>query len=117
VYAYGLMNEPHDLLAVAGGFSGTVRYPWASTVEGWTGDSATASATWRQAAAVGDAGLGLGQHAQGRRRHRGRRVDADGERCCAPRPPGVAAGGHVDGEDPVAELSSFTYQDPTSTWS
>lgn len=44
VYAYGLMNEPHDLSAVTGGFTGNNRYDWnAGTVAGWTGDSATAS--------------------------------------------------------------------------
>jgi hypothetical protein len=43
IYAYGLMNEPHDLPPVAGTFSGTTRYDWASGVQGWTGDSATAS--------------------------------------------------------------------------
>lgn len=43
IYAYGLMNEPHDLLPVAGSFTGTTRYDWASGVQGWTGDTATAS--------------------------------------------------------------------------
>jgi hypothetical protein len=44
VYAYGLMNEPHDLPAATGSFSGVVRYNWdAGTVAGWTGDSATAT--------------------------------------------------------------------------
>jgi hypothetical protein len=43
VYAYGLSNEPHDLTGTTGSFSGTVRYDWASGVQGWTGDSATAS--------------------------------------------------------------------------
>jgi len=43
VYGYGLMNEPHDLAPALGSFSGTTRYDWASGVQGWTGDSATAS--------------------------------------------------------------------------
>lgn len=44
VYAYGLMNEPHDIAATLGTFGGTTRYDWnAGTVAGWTGDSATAS--------------------------------------------------------------------------
>lgn len=43
LYGYGLMNEPHDLVPVAGTFSGTTRYDWTSGVQGWTGDAATAS--------------------------------------------------------------------------
>lgn len=43
VLGYGLMNEPNGMAAVLGTFSGTVRYDWASGVQGWTGDSATAS--------------------------------------------------------------------------
>jgi putative transposon-encoded protein len=44
VYAYGLMNEPHDIDPNPGVFSGDVRYDWDDgTVQGWTGDSATAS--------------------------------------------------------------------------
>lgn len=40
---YDLMNEPHDLVAVPGGFTGTTRYDWSDGVQGWTGDTATAS--------------------------------------------------------------------------
>jgi hypothetical protein len=44
VYAYGLMNEPHDLPGASGSFSGVVRYDWnGGTVAGWTGDTATAT--------------------------------------------------------------------------
>jgi len=43
VYAYDLMNEPHDLPGAAGAFAGTVRYDWSDGVQGWTGDTATAS--------------------------------------------------------------------------
>jgi hypothetical protein len=44
IYAYGLMNEPHDLSGTAGTLSGTTRYDWNDgTVQGWTGDTATAS--------------------------------------------------------------------------
>jgi hypothetical protein len=44
IYAYGLMNEPHDLPGTAGSFSGVVRYDWNDgTVQGWTGDTAAAS--------------------------------------------------------------------------
>jgi hypothetical protein len=43
IYAYGLMNEPHDLLPIPGSFTGTTRYDWSSGVQGWTGDAATAT--------------------------------------------------------------------------
>ena len=44
VYAYGLMNEPHDLPGSTGSFTGVVRYDWnGGTVAGWTGDTATAT--------------------------------------------------------------------------
>lgn len=44
LYAYGIMNEPHDLAAQPGSFSGTTRYDWNDgTVQSWTGDTATAA--------------------------------------------------------------------------
>jgi len=44
VGALGLMNEPNGFAGATGSFSGTVRYDWSDgTVQGWTGDTATAS--------------------------------------------------------------------------
>lgn len=44
IYAYGLMNEPHDLSPDPGDLTGSVRYDWNDgTTQGWTGDSATAT--------------------------------------------------------------------------
>lgn len=44
LWGYSLMNEPHDIGGSLGAFSGTTRYDWNDgTVQGWTGDSATAS--------------------------------------------------------------------------
>lgn len=40
VYAYGLMNEPFGFTGATGSFTGSVRYDWASGVQGWTGDTA-----------------------------------------------------------------------------
>lgn len=42
VYAYGLMNEPHDLPGVAGTYTGTARY----TFEGTTQGASTTDANW-----------------------------------------------------------------------
>lgn len=59
IYAYGLMNEPHDLAAVPGTFSGTVRYPFATTVEGWVGE-ASAAVTFSSGKARVSKALGAG---------------------------------------------------------
>ena len=45
VVAHDLQNEPHDLDAESGSFSGTTMYAFASTIQGWAAESAGTTAS------------------------------------------------------------------------
>jgi len=46
IVGWGLMNEPHDLPpAPVGAFTGTTRYDWATSIQGWTGGGGTVTAS------------------------------------------------------------------------
>lgn len=115
VYAYGLMNEPHDFLPVSGSFSGTVRYDWnGGTVQGWTGDTSTAtnvSSKLRLSKAVGSGNVNARKDdaatVQGGSTPTGNVLRA--EMTLVSGSPAGTWGAHLEWQN-----SSFTWQTPTS---